>query len=217
VELGRSIKACAALGPAETALSATGRSSYFSRALPCNLSIALVFAVGLAAPAHADEPVATESLPEAATEATASLTNPQGEGNLSDTSLPGNPNAIDQCLAKVRVGSARLRASPSLSSEIVGMRSLEQPLFVRKVVGKWAMVALENGDTAYVAAYLLTFSWQDLLEQWKKTAPQPTVGKKAKLKWVKARDSFNRWKKAPPSSNIRACLLSSNGISSATG
>lgn len=167
VEWERSIEAGPACGPVRS----VGRVA------------ACLFALFLMLPAHGQESAAVE----AAQEATASLTVPLGDGLFTDISLPDNPNAIDQCLAKVRVESARLRAAPSLSGEIVGMRTLDQSVFVHKVMGKWAQVTLASGDTAYIAAYLLVFSWQDLLEQWKKGSPQPTVGKKAKVKWVKAK------------------------------
>ncbi len=118
-------------------------------------------------------------------EATASLTPGNlPESNLGDTSLPDNPNAIDHCLAKVRVDAANLREGPSLIAPIKGTRLLDEALFVRKMMGKWAQVVTEEGDTAYIAAYLLTFSWHDLLDQWKKGSPPPTVGKKAKVKWA---------------------------------
>ncbi len=111
-----------------------------------------------------------------------------GEGNsLEDAMLPDNPNAIDHCLAKIRVESARLRQGPSLQAPIVGTKNLDQPVFVQQIVGKWARVQLEDGSEAYVAAYLLAFSWHELLEQWKKDTPRPTVGKKAKVKCVKAK------------------------------
>jgi hypothetical protein len=46
-------------------------------------------------------------------------------------------------------------------------------------------VETASGDTAYMAAYLLSFPAGDLLEQWKRESPPPTVGKKAKVKWAK--------------------------------
>jgi hypothetical protein len=108
------------------------------------------------------------------------------DGILEDTLLPNNPHAIDHCLAKIRVTSARLRQSPSLSSPIIGSRQIDQPVYVEEVMGKWARVQLDEGGSAYIATYLLAFSWQDLLDQWKKGSPKPTVGKKAKVKWAKA-------------------------------
>jgi hypothetical protein len=110
---------------------------------------------------------------------------PNYDGILEDTLLPNNPHAIDHCLAKVRVTSARLRESPSLGAAIIGSRQIDQPVFVEEVLGKWARIQLEDGTSAYIATYLLAFSWQDLLDQWKKGAPKPTVGKKAKVKWAK--------------------------------
>jgi hypothetical protein len=101
-----------------------------------------------------------------------------------DTDLPENPNAIDHCLAKVRVDAARLRESPSLTSQITGVRGKEEPVYVQRVMGKWAQVVLEDGDTAYIANYLLAFSWHEMLDQWKKSAAPPTVGKKARVKWA---------------------------------
>lgn len=194
MEWERSIKAGPVCGPVRSA----------GKAAAC------LFASFLSLPSHAQESAAVE----AAQDATASLTAPSGEGLFNDLSLPNNPNAIDQCLAKVRVESARLRATPSLSGEIVGMRTLDQSVFVHKVMGKWAQVTLANGDTAYIAAYLLVFSWQDLLEQWKKGAPQPTVGKKAKVKWVMGGYS-PPCRDSRPARKLWACFLFSNAASSA--
>ena len=105
----------------------------------------------------------------------------------AENQIPENPNAMEQCLAHVRVDAARLREAPSLDAAISGVRLYDQPLYVARLQGKWAQVILEEGDTAYIAAYLLAFNWQNMLEQWKKgSPPAPTVGKKAKVKWAKA-------------------------------
>lgn len=143
-----------------------------------------VFSIGILVGFYPQESRA-ESPGSQQEETTASLTPGNiPESNLGDTTLPDNPNAIDHCLAKVRVDAANLRESPSLTAPIKGVRLLDESLFVRKMRGKWAQVVTEQGDTAYVAAYLLTFSWHDLLDQWKKGSPPPTVGKKAKVKWA---------------------------------
>lgn len=99
-------------------------------------------------------------------------------------SLPDNPIAFGNCTAKVKVDAARLRSGPSLESKILGVRLQESPLFVTKVYGKWVQVTLATGDTAYVAAYLLSFPANEILEQWKRDNPSPSVGKKAKVKWA---------------------------------
>lgn len=100
-------------------------------------------------------------------------------------SLPESPVvAFSNCTAKVKVSVARLRSGPSLESQVLGVVKMDEPLFVSKVCGKWVQVALESGDTAYVAAYLLSFPYAELLEQWKKDTPPPTVGKKARVKWA---------------------------------
>jgi hypothetical protein len=106
-------------------------------------------------------------------------------------SLPENPIAFSNCTAKVKVTAARLRTGPSLESSVLGVRKQDQTVFVTKVCGKWVQVALESGDTAYVAAYLLSFPYAELLEQWKKDSPAPRVGKKAKVKWASA--NFRRY------------------------
>ena len=98
--------------------------------------------------------------------------------------LPDNPIAFGNCQALVKVDAARLRTGPSLDSKVVGIRIQHDSLFVNKVVGKWVQVVLTNGDTAYVAAYLLSFPAADILEQWKRESPSPSVGKKAKVKWA---------------------------------
>ena len=98
--------------------------------------------------------------------------------------LPDNPIAIGNCTAKVKVPAARLRSAPSLLSRVVGIRVQDEPVFVTKVVGKWVQVVLGEKDTAYVAAYLLTFPYNEILEQWKRDTPAPTVGKKARVKWA---------------------------------
>ena len=110
---------------------------------------------------------------------------PTGEARAF-ASLPENPVAFENCTARVKVFAARLRAGPSLDAKILGRRSLDESLYVTKVYGKWVQVILANGDTAYMAAYLLTFPYKDLLEQWKKDTPSPSVGKKAKVKWAAA-------------------------------
>jgi hypothetical protein len=78
--------------------------------------------------------------------------------------FPDNPIAIGNCTAKVKVTAARLRSGPSLDAKILGVRL--------------------SGDTAYMAAYLLSFPYNEILEQWKRETPAPTVGKKAKVKWA---------------------------------
>jgi hypothetical protein len=99
--------------------------------------------------------------------------------------MPDNPIAFGNCTAKVKVDAARLRSGPSLDSKVLGVRVQDDPLFVTKVYGKWVQVALAAGDTAYIAAYLLTFPANEILEQWKRVNPSPSVGKKAKVKWAK--------------------------------
>lgn len=100
-------------------------------------------------------------------------------------SLPDNPVAFGNCNARVKVDYARMRSSPSLDAKVLGVRKQDESLHVLKVVGKWVQVETSNGDTAYMAAYLLSFPAGDLLEQWKRESPPPTVGKKAKVKWAK--------------------------------
>lgn len=99
--------------------------------------------------------------------------------------MPDNPIAFGNCTAKVKVDAARLRSGPSLDSKVLGVRIQDDPLFVTKVYGKWVQVALTTGDTAYIAAYLLTFPANEVLEHWKRENPSPSVGKKAKVKWAK--------------------------------
>jgi hypothetical protein len=99
--------------------------------------------------------------------------------------MPDNPIAFGNCTAKVKVDAARLRSSPSLDSKVLGVRVQDEPLYVTKVYGKWVQVVLATGDTAYIAAYLLTFPANEILEQWKRDNPSPSVGKKAKVKWAK--------------------------------
>ncbi len=106
------------------------------------------------------------------------------DNNFASLSLPDNPIAIGNCTAKVKVDAARLRSGPSLESKIIGVRIQDEPLHVIKVVGKWVQVETQSGDTAFMAAYLLTFPASELLEQWKKENPSPSVGKKAKVKWA---------------------------------
>lgn len=101
--------------------------------------------------------------------------------------LPENPAAFSNCTAKVKVSAARLRAGPSLDARVLGIRHQDEAVFVNKVHGKWVQVALPDGDTAYMAAYLLAFPYHDLLEQWKRETPSPSVGKKAKVKWASLR------------------------------
>jgi hypothetical protein len=99
-------------------------------------------------------------------------------------SLPDNPVAFGNCNAKVKVDFARMRSGPSLDAKVLGVRKQDESLHVLKVVGKWVMVETAVGDTAYMAAYLLSFPAGDLLEQWKRESPPPTVGKKARVKWA---------------------------------
>lgn len=100
--------------------------------------------------------------------------------------VPENPSAFGNCTAKVKVDVARLRSGPSLDSRIVGTRLQDDALFVLRVQGKWVLVVTASGDTAYMAAYLLSFPVHDMLEQWKRENPSPSVGKKAKVKWAAA-------------------------------
>ena len=99
--------------------------------------------------------------------------------------LPDNPIAFGNCIATVKVDVARLRTGPSLDAKIVGVRLQDSPLFVAKVYGKWVQVVMATGDSAYMAAYLLTFPVNEILEQWKRANPAPSVGKKARVKWAK--------------------------------
>ena len=98
--------------------------------------------------------------------------------------LPDNPIAFENCTAKVKVEAARLRSGPSLAAKILGVRLQDSPLYVVKVHGKWVQVILANGDSAYIAAYLLAFPAKEILEQWKRDRPSPSVGKKPKVKWA---------------------------------
>jgi hypothetical protein len=100
-------------------------------------------------------------------------------------SLPDNPIAFGNCNAKVKVDFARMRSGPSLDAKVLGIRKQDESLHVLKVMGKWVQVETSAGDTAYMAAYLLSFPAGDLLEQWKRESPPPTVGKKARVKWAK--------------------------------
>lgn len=100
--------------------------------------------------------------------------------------LPGNASAFGNCTATVKVNAARLRQEPSLDARILGVRLQDEAVFVTRVMGKWVQVVTASGDTAYMAAYLLAFPYHDLLEQWKRETPSPSVGKKAKVKWAKA-------------------------------
>lgn len=105
--------------------------------------------------------------------------------------LPGNVSAFGNCSATVKVNAARLRLEPSLDARIVGVRLQDEAVYVTRVQGKWVQVVTASGDTAYMAAYLLTFPYHDLLEQWKRETPSPSVGKKARVKW--ARVDFRKY------------------------
>ncbi len=98
--------------------------------------------------------------------------------------LPDNPIAFENCTAKVKVDVARLRSGPSLDSKILGVKMQDSPLFVNKICGKWVQVTLASGDTAYMAAYLLTFPADEILEKYKRASPTPALGKKARVKWA---------------------------------
>ncbi len=104
---------------------------------------------------------------------------------LPESLIPENPIAIGNCTATVKVDAARLRAEPSLDAKILGIKLQDSTLYVSKVCGKWVQVVLATGDTAFMAAYLLTFPATEILEKWKKDAPPQTVGKKARVKWAK--------------------------------
>ena len=99
--------------------------------------------------------------------------------------MPDNPIAFGNCHAKVKVDAARLRSAPSLDSKVLGVRVQDDSLYVSKVFGKWVQVVEASGDTAYMAAFLLMFPANEILEQWKRENPSPSVGKKAKVKWAK--------------------------------
>ncbi len=99
--------------------------------------------------------------------------------------LPENPLAFGQCSVKVRVYAARVRQAPNLDAPIMELRYQSEELFVSRVDGKWAQIITSQGDTAYMAAYLLNFPTHGILDQWKRGSPEPTVGKKAKIKWAR--------------------------------
>jgi hypothetical protein len=101
-------------------------------------------------------------------------------------SLPDNPIAFGNCTARVKVDLARLRSGPSLDAKVLGVRKQDEAMHVLQVVGKWVQVETVGGDTAYMAAYLLAFPASEILEQWKRQSPAPSVGKKARVKWAKA-------------------------------
>lgn len=98
--------------------------------------------------------------------------------------IPENSSAFANCTAKVKVDAARLRAAPSLDAPVLGLRLLDETVYVLKVEGRWVQAVLPDGTTGYLAAYLLTFPYHDLLEQWKRETPSPSVGKKARVKWA---------------------------------
>lgn len=100
-------------------------------------------------------------------------------------SLPDNPIAFGNCNARVKVDLARLRSGPSLDAKVLGVRKQDESMHVLRVVGKWVQVETVSGDTAYMAAYLLAFPASEILEQWKRESPAPSVGKKARVKWAK--------------------------------
>ena len=131
---------------------------------------------------------------------------------LSDN-LPENPLAFGNCTATVRVNAARLRAGPSLSAPVLGLRLQEDSLFVLKVEGKWARVVTPQAlsgnaaDTAYMAAYLLAFPYRELLEQWKRAAPQPSVGRKNRVKWA-----FLDFRKYPSSQSPVIAAFQQNDV-----
>lgn len=100
-------------------------------------------------------------------------------------SLPENPLAFAHCTAIVHVDAARLREGPSLHSGILGLRQADDSVNVTQITGKWAQVVLDGSDdTAYIATYLLTFPYAQLLDQWKHAAPRPSLGKKSVVKWA---------------------------------
>lgn len=106
---------------------------------------------------------------------------------LAFSPVPENPSAFSNCTAKVKVSAARLRSGPSLDAPIKGLRLQDESIYVTRVQGKWVQVVTHTAggtDTAYMAAYLLSFPYHELLEQWKREAPSPSVGKKAKVKWA---------------------------------
>ena len=111
---------------------------------------------------------------------------PEVQAYASYSSLPENPSAFSNCTARVKVTAARLRSGPSLDASVLGLRYQDEAMYVIRVHGKWVQVVTQDADTAYVAAYLLTFPYHEMLEQWKKETPSPSVGKKAKVKWAAA-------------------------------
>jgi hypothetical protein len=119
--------------------------------------------------------------------------------------MPDNPIAFGNCHAKVKVDAARLRSAPSLESKVLGVRVQDDSLYVSKVFGKWVQVVPAEGDTAYMAAYLLIFPANEILEQWKRENPSPSVGKKAKVKWAKV-----NFRKYPTSNSPRVGHFSQN-------
>jgi hypothetical protein len=98
--------------------------------------------------------------------------------------IPENSSAFANCTARVKVDAARLRSGPSLDAPVLGLRLLDESVYVLKVEGKWVQVVLPDGTSGYMASYLLAFPYHDLLEQWKRETPSPSVGKKAKVKWA---------------------------------
>jgi hypothetical protein len=98
--------------------------------------------------------------------------------------VPENSSAFANCTASVKVDAARLRAAPTLDAPILGLRLLDETVYVLKVEGRWVQAVLPDGTTGYMAAYLLSFPYHDLLEQWKRETPSPSVGKKARVKWA---------------------------------
>jgi hypothetical protein len=119
--------------------------------------------------------------------------------------MPDNPIAFGNCHAKVKVDAARLRSAPSLESRVLGVRVQDDSLYVSKVFGKWVQVVPADGDTAYMAAYLLIFPANEILEQWKRENPSPSVGKKAKVKWAKV-----NFRKYPTSNSPKVGHFSQN-------
>jgi hypothetical protein len=113
------------------------------------------------------------------------LTIGQAAFAFSFSPLPENSSAFGNCTATVKVNAARLRLEPSLDARVVGIKLQEEAVYVTRVLGKWVQVVTAAGDSAYMAAYLLNFPFHDLLEQWKRETPSPSVGKKAKVKWAK--------------------------------
>lgn len=108
----------------------------------------------------------------------------EAQSFASFTTLPENPSAFNNCTARVKVTAARLRSGPSLDASVLGLRYQDEAMYVIRVEGKWVQVVTQDSDTAYMAAYLLSFPYHEMLEQWKKETPSPSVGKKAKVKWA---------------------------------